>query len=323
VSVSTISRAVSSPDKVNAETRSRILSLIAELGYAPNAAASNLRQARTRRLLAVVPTIGSSFFASLLESVEQTAITAGYTMLVGSLEGSAEMVERYAAMLPRHIVDGTIVFGGPIHPSLRQWSEARSGVPPVVTVLYPNSHAKVSSVSVDDVRCGYDAMDYLFSLGHRRIGVIAGPSPARVVEERLKGALKHSKAFGYEADVRVEYRAFSYQEGASGAARLLSYNPRPTALFCMSDSLAIGASNYARHIGLSLPADLSVVGFGDIEFARFMKPALTTVSVPLRDIGREAARLLIDILERDEIRAPIARVLPHHLEIRDSVTAPS
>lgn len=315
-----MSRALISPERVKARTRERILKIISELRYAPNASASSLRQARTRRILAVVPTIGSSYFASMLEAVEQAATEEGYTILVGSTEGSAKAVPKYAEMLPRRIVDGMISISS-LHPSLHEWIRGSVSVYPLVTALSFDSSLPVSSVGIDEYGCSFDAMGHLYNLGHRRVAVIAGPLSASMMPERLRGVHAQAKAQGLLDTLRVEHGIFGFSHGFEAAARLLSTPDRPTAIYCMSDTLAIGASDCARRLGFNLPADLSVVGFGDIDVARYLTPSLTTIAVPLREIGREAVRMLVDILEKRH-ESPRIKTLPHRLTIRDSAKPP-
>jgi len=115
---------------------------------------------------------------------------------------------------------------------------------------------------------------------------------------------------------------FSIESGIAGAARLLAQRPAPTAIFCFNDEMAIGVLDYAHRLGLGVPAALSVVGFDDIRFARYVRPALTTISQPMLDIGRETVRLLLGILQGN-ITTPLSITLPHRLEIRSSTGAPA
>ena len=164
-------------------------------------------------------------------------------------------------------------------------------------------------------------MDHLYGLGHRRIGLITGGSPSFVTGQRLRGALARAKKARGGRDVLVEHGDFSLESGIVCGERLLTGPKPPTAIFCFNDELALGTLHAARNRKLRVPDDLSVVGLDDIHHARYWDPPLTTVAMPMRDMGEHAVRVLLGILNGGE-RPPERIVLPHTLVVRSSTAPP-
>jgi LacI family repressor for deo operon, udp, cdd, tsx, nupC, and nupG len=175
-------------------------------------------------------------------------------------------------------------------------------------------------VHIDNHAAARDALEHLYSLGHRRIGLIAGPSDSALSRDRLEGATARARVQRAEKDLMVARGDFTLESGEKAAAQLLARGDRPTAIFCFNDQMAIGAMDVLRRRGLVVPDDVSVVGFDDISFARYTVPALTTIAQPVREIGQETVRLLLGIV-RGHTPSAVSVILPHRLVVRDS-TAP-
>ena len=321
VSTATVSRVLSRPDVVAPETRSRVLRAVDRLGYTPNSTAANLRMLRSRKLLVTVPDISNSFFSLILQGIEDAAQREGYAVLLGDAQHDEEREERYALMLKRKEADGLIFLGH----RLPKEAEAlvRAMAPrcaPVVNGCEFNPRLGVPSVHIDNAKAASEAMAHLYQLGHRRIGVITGPLVSPLSRDRLRGAKSRAKKERAEQDLTVMQADFSIESGVAATEDLLSRTPMPTAIFSFSDEMAIGVINVARSRGLRVPADLSVVGFDDIRFARYLDPPLTTIAQPKREIGEGTVRLLLEILG-GAIKPPASVTLPHTLVIR-ATTAP-
>jgi LacI family repressor for deo operon, udp, cdd, tsx, nupC, and nupG len=162
-------------------------------------------------------------------------------------------------------------------------------------------------------------MDHLYTLGHRRIGIITGPLVSPLSRDRLQGATTRARAERAEHEFVVMHGDFSIESGAIAADRLLERTERPTAVFCFNDEMAMGVLQVARRRSLRVPQDLSLVGFDDIRFSRHLEPALTTIAQPMREIGEGTVRLLLDILN-GKTAAPTSVTLPHSLIVRGSTT---
>jgi LacI family transcriptional regulator, repressor for deo operon, udp, cdd, tsx, nupC, and nupG len=322
VSASTVSRVLSRPGVVSPATRRRVLETVEEMGYAPNSVARNLRTRRTDKILVTVPDISNPFFSLIIQGIEGAAQRAGYTVLLGNTQHDEKHEDRYARMLKRKEADGLIFLG---HRLPRAAAELVATLAPrcapVVHGCEYSPALGVASVHIDNTAAASDAMEHLYALGHRRIGVITGPLISPLSRDRLLGTMTRARAMGAEGQLSVRHGDFSIESGAALAETLLSREDRPTALFCFNDEMAIGAIASARRRGLRVPDDLSVVGFDDIKFARHIDPPLTTISQPMREIGEGTVRLLLEILRGDEIQ-PVSVTLPHQLTVRGSTAPP-
>jgi LacI family transcriptional regulator, repressor for deo operon, udp, cdd, tsx, nupC, and nupG len=320
VSTATVSRVLSNPEKVSEATRRRVLKAVHQLGYSPNAAAKSLRTLTTRKLLVTVPDIANPFFSLIIQGIEEAALREGYAVVLGDTHHDAEREERYGEMLLRREADGLIFLGHSLSKSVSSIMK-KNHLAPIVNGCEYSPSLGVPSAHVDNEAAAYEAMNHLYGLGHRQIGVITGPLASPLSRDRLRGAQSCAKANGAGRQVMVVNGDFSIESGIAGAARLFAQETPPTAVFCFNDEMAIGVLDYANRIGKSVPESLSVIGFDDIRFARYMRPALTTISQPMLDIGRETVRLLLGILQ-GTVTSPVSITLPHKLEIRSSTGAP-
>lgn len=302
-------------------TRRRVLKAINELNYSPNAAAKSLRTFTTRKLLVTVPDISNPFYALIIQGIEEAAVRDGYSVVLGDTHHEEEREERYGQMLLRREVDGLIFLGHSMSRSSKEFMKRHGGRAPIVNGCEYSPGLGVPSAHVDNTAAAAEAMEHLFGLGHRQIGVITGPLASPLSRDRLSGVMKCARSHGASRQVVVVNGDFSIESGIAGAARLLAQDQPPTAIFCFNDEMAIGVLDYAHRNGRSVPVDLSVAGFDDIRFARYVTPALTTISQPMLDIGRETVRLLLGILQ-GKVAKPVSITLPHKLEIRASTAAP-
>ena len=322
VSTATVSRVLSNPEKVTETTRRRVLKAVRQLGYSPNAAAKSLRTLSTRKLLVTVPDIANPFFSLIIQGIEEAALREGYAVVLGDTHHDPAREERYGEMLLRREADGLIFLGHSLSKAARALMQPRrkGHLAPIVNGCEYSPGLGVPSAHVDNSAAAREAMEHLYGLGHRHIGVITGPLVSPLSRDRLRGVKECARK--NRRDLAVVDGDFSIESGIAGAARLLAQRPAPTAIFCFNDEMAIGVLDYAHRLGLGVPEALSVVGFDDIRFARYVRPALTTISQPMLDIGRETVRLLLGILH-GSITTPLSITLPHRLEIRSSTGAPT
>jgi LacI family repressor for deo operon, udp, cdd, tsx, nupC, and nupG len=205
--------------------------------------------------------------------------------------------------------------------TLRHLAGQRKAMAPIVNGCEFSPSLGVPSVHIDNAAAAEHAMNHLYSLGHRRIGVITGPLDRPLSRDRLRGVQSSAAAERATRQLTVVHGDFSIAAGPVGAAELMARKEPPTAIFCFNDEMAIGVLDYARKQGLRVPEDLSVIGFDDIRFSQYLVPALTTVSQPMRQIGQETVRLMLEIL-RGTNRRPKSVTLPHKLMIRESTARP-
>ena len=247
VSTATVSRVLSRPDVVAPATRRRVMAAVTRLGYTPNAAAKNLRTLRTRKLLVTVPDISNPFFSLILQGIEDAALREGYAVLVGDTQHDEKREDRYALMLKRKEADGLIFLG---HRLPKQAAELVRAMPagkaPVVNGCEFTPRLGIPSVHIDNATAAADAMDHLYRLGHRRIGIVTGPLVSPLSRDRLRGVTARAKKARAERDLIGRHGDFSIESGAVAAARLLGSKDPPTAIFCFNDEMAIGVIETAR-----------------------------------------------------------------------------
>jgi LacI family repressor for deo operon, udp, cdd, tsx, nupC, and nupG len=191
-------------------------------------------------------------------------------------------------------------------------------LPPIVNGCEFTGQQGVPVVGIDDVQAAMDATLHLVGLGHRDIAVITGDMASRSSRDRLTGFERAMQSAGLKVDPRrVLQSEYNLQGGERGAQELLLQKDRPSAVFCFSDEIAFGCMYALRQSGFTVPADISIIGFDDIPFARYFDPALTTIAQPTEAIGTTCARLLFDLIEG---RAPpeMRHILPHELVVRAS-----
>ncbi|HYM26403.1 MAG TPA: LacI family DNA-binding transcriptional regulator [Vicinamibacterales bacterium] len=320
VSTATVSRVLSQPGVVSPATRRRVLQAVERLGYEPNSAAKNLRTLRTGKLLVTVPDISNPFFSLILQGIEDAAQRAGYSVLVGDTQHDEKREEGYALMLKRKEADGLIFLGHRLPKQAAELVRAMApGCAPVVNGCEFSPRLGIPSVHIDNAKAASEAMDHLYRLGHRRIGVVTGPLVSPLSRDRLNGASARAKSARAERDFIVMNGDFSIESGALAAERLLGRRDPPTAIFCFNDEMAMGALETARRRRVRVPDDVSVVGFDDIRFARYTDPPLTTVAQPMRAIGEGTVGLLLEILNGG---APAPITMPHTLTVRFSTAPP-
>jgi len=320
VSTATVSRVLSHPSKVVEATRRQVLRVVAQLNYAPNAAAKSLRTFETRKLLAIIPDIANPFFALILQGIEEAALREGYSVLVGDTLNSLERDTHYATMLPRREVDGLIVLSQRVPGVIKSWARSLPMMAPIVTGFISGEEFGVSSAGIDNGAAATEAIEHLHGLGHRLIGVITGPAEAQPVQERLRAVRRAARRRGTACELLIEHGKFTIESGLRCAAQLLSRPRRPTAILCFSDGLATGVLECARRTRISVPEALSVMGFDDLPVSAYLTPPLTTIALPMRDVGRETVRLLVGRLRGNIIKAERS-TLPFQLITRGSTAA--
>jgi LacI family repressor for deo operon, udp, cdd, tsx, nupC, and nupG len=322
VSTATVSRVLSAPERVAESTRTRVMAAIDRLGYAPNVAAKSLRTLRTEKILVTVPDISNPFFSQVIRGVEEAATAAGYSVLLGDTRHDPAREEQYARMLRRKEADGLIFLGHRLPEAAADLVAALGPAAPIVNGCEYSPDLHVSSAHIDNAQAAAEAMDHLYALGHRRVGVITGPLVSPLSRDRLAGVEGAAARHGRSADLCVATGDFSIDAGVAHTLALLGAAPAPTAIFCFSDEMAMGALAALRRRGLKCPQDVSLVGFDDIRFAAFLDPALTTVSQPMERIGHEVVGLLLEILS-GRAAGPRHVTLPHSLVIRASTAPPA
>ena len=321
VSTATVSRALSSPDRVSAEGLSRVRQAVLELGYLPHGAARALRSRRTRTIGAVTPTLEHAIFASTIHALQKSLDESGYNLLVASHEFYLQAETRVTQSLIEHGVDGVVLVGLDHEPALFELLRAFH-VPYVLTWAIDPS-GRHPCVGFRNREAAGRVAGYLLDIGHRRIAMISGETGHNDrARERVTGVREAVQARGMELDAsRIIEAQFAFDAARQAMRTLLQLDPAPTAIICGNDVLAIGAINEAASRGLRVPAQISITGFDDMQISSLFIPALTTVRVPTRELGQQAALHLLSYIEGAAVN-PV-RELAVELIVRDSTAPPA
>ena len=320
VSLGTVSNVLNRPELVAPETRQRVLDAISDTGFVRSSAAHQLRAGKSRSIGVVILDVANPFFTELVRGIEHTMVEHGYALVLCSTDESASREQRYLRMLEEHRVEG--VLATPAERDLTPFvALAERGVPTVL-LDRPAPAGRLCAVTVDDARGGELAAAHLFGLGHRRIAFVNGPATIRQCADRRRGARRAARRAGLDAGDaiwEVLVPSLTAEQGEAASARVLEREPRPTAVMCANDLLALGVLKGVVARGLRVPEDLALIGYDDVAFSSMLSPALTSVRQPKFELGATAAGLLLEELSgsphehRQVVFAP-------ELEVRASTT---
>ncbi len=324
VSQSTVSRVLSGTTSgvpVAAETRERILSLVAELGYTPNPMARALRGARTALLGLIVRDIEDPFFAMAIAAITAEARRHHYNVVLGHAGRSGHQAVELREVLQTGHCDGSILLGD-LRDQSTLWADLTRHPMPLVGLWQGARAPQIPVVNVDNRKGASLALEHLVELGHTRIAFIQGGRTGDGLERReayLEFVREHDLSVP-ERYVRVA--ANSFAGGASAMRELAALREPPTAVLASTDVVAVGALSAASQLGLHVPSDLSVMGFDDIPLTAFTVPALTTVHQPIAQIARLAVEMLLQSLDGSPPTRARRHLVEPSLVVRNSCAAP-
>lgn len=300
VSSGTVSRVINQPELVAPETAAVVRSAIDKLGWVPNGSARALASNRTKTIGLIIPNLANPIFAAMISAVQNRLLESGYILLIGFSEyDPAKALLDARSMISRGI-DGLILLGENFEPAM--WTLIDVQRVPYI-ILY--SHRPTSDrhfVGFDNAKAARKAAAHMVELGHRDFVVLAQQTRGNDrALARLRGFLDEFAARGMAIPPeRIVEVPWSVREGHLAFRRVLSTGLRPSAVICSNDYLATGAMAACHEAGIDVPGQMSVIGFDDLEIVAYLQPPLTTVHVPADDIGRSAADVLVDHLERGE-----------------------
>ena len=320
VSIATVSRCLNDPERVRAGTRDRVMKAIKKLDYSPNTLAQSFRRGRTNVVMVVMPTVGCPFLSEVLVGVRD-GIGDKFSIVIAEADLKHRSYEEVGAMLVSRQVDGLILLATLLPFGTRLEDIGRDRRLPIVLGCESISHELegLPSVHIDNYLAAFEATRHLIDLGHQRIGFISGPRDSLLTQDRERGF----RAAMNSAELEVQERFVRSAEvttdgGAAGASALLRLKERPTAVFCSSDEMALGALHILQRAGLRVPEDISVMGFDDTRYAAIASPPLSTVAQPAHDIGRRVAERMIRAIDGGEDKESLVDILRHKLVIRQS-----
>lgn len=317
VSTATVSRCLNTPDRVTKSTRDRVNAAVKQLGYTPNFGARVMAAKRTFTIGAIIPTMENAIFARGLQAFQEELHERGYTLLVSSSAYHPKVEEEQIHTLVARGADGLLLIGYERDPEIYRYLE-RQNVPVLVSWAF-NQKNQQSSVGFDNWASMRALAEEVIRLGHRRISVISGITNGNDrAAQRLEGIKSALLGNGLSpASLQVIETNYGIESGADALEQLMQTESPPTAIMCGNDVLAAGALLRARDLAIDVPQDLSITGFDDIELAGIVSPALTTVHVPHREMGRKAAISLVEMVEKKTVSVSLE--LQSSLQIRGSL----
>ena len=297
VSVATVSRVINNSDKVSPKTRLKVEEAIKALNYVPNMLARNFRTAESKSILVMVTSISNFFYMETIHGISEYAYEKGYDILLSETKENVKRQIDALSKVKNHIADGAIIIESTINDKLLLELEKDN---PVVQCSVYSEDSSIPYVSIDNVKGGYIGAKYLIEQGHRRIAFVGTTNNAKYNAERIEGFLKGVEEAGIEQDRDlIRYTSLDLDGGSRIALELMGEKERPSAIFFASDMQAIGAIHALNAKGFHIPKDMAVLGFDNIELCNIIIPGLTTVAQPMRAIGREAARLVIERIQNN------------------------
>jgi LacI family gluconate utilization system Gnt-I transcriptional repressor len=304
VGTMTVSRAFRNPDSVSADLRARIEEAVAALGYVPNRLAGGLASSRTGTVPVIIPSLSNNVFPDIVDGISGVLQAHNLQMLLGNTHYSLEEEEALAATFLSWSPDGIIITGSD-HSERTRAMLAAAGIP-VVEIIEVTDHPIDMVVGFSHFEAGRAMGEYLVERGYRRVALVAPLSPRdQRALRRLAGLRTALAAHELEPEAELLYEdRSSWRLGAEAAMRILTDWPKTDAAFFANDDLAVGAVQECSRRGVAVPGALAIAGFNGLEFGNEIRPRLTTIATPRREIGRQAAEMMVDRLGGNAVDQP-------------------
>jgi len=314
VSVATVSRVLNQQDTVSAKTRIKVEDAIKKLNYEPSLLGRNLRTSESRLLLVLIPKISNPFYFEIIKGIETTAISQSYNILLCETDSNPERENIYFNLVRKKMADGIISMDPAVNmETLIELSKRHN----IIQCSEYAMDSGIPYVTIDNETAAYKAVKYLLKIGHQKIALINSNEKYLYARQREAGYMKALQE--QNIPVQEEYICYSqqldFEYGQQAMRKILHVDDRPTAVFAVSDLLAIGALKEIHSNGLRVPEDIAVVGFDKIDFSNMTHPTLTTIAQPMYKMGTIAAQMLMDKIKGEEVESVI---LDHELVIRGS-----
>lgn len=311
VSIATVSKVLNKTGRISEKTKKKVNEVIKELNYQPNMMASALMGKQTKTIGLLIPDLANPFFSELARSIEDRGQELGYNLVMCNTDYKTEKENQYLALLKQKSVDGFILASG--FENLEKVKELMEKEIPVAIVARDFPMFSVNAVALDDFMGGYQAASYLIGLGHKNIGVVARDVWSN--RERIRGFkqaleennLKFPKSFEFITESTIEAGKFVTN-------KYLSESHAPSAIFACNDLLAAGALQAAKENKVSVPEELSVVGFDNTLIARIVEPPLTTISQPIQSMGKQVMDLIVSMINGEAKEKIRLTLLPSIVE---------
>lgn len=314
VSVATVSRVLNHAASVSTKTRLKVENAIKELNYEPSMLGRNLRNSESRLLLVLLPSISNPFYTEIINGIQNTAIANSYNILLCETDSNPQRENIYFNMIKNKLADGVISMDPTVN--MQKLTDLAESHPVILCSEYDEG-GSIPYVTIDSELAAYQAVKHLIRLGNKKIALINSDEKFLYARQRRSGYERALKEFNLP--IREEWiyhtRDLEFQNGVQAMRMLLDLGEKPTAVFAVSDTLAIGALKGINGSGLHVPNDLAIIGFDNISFSNMTNPTLTTVSQPMYKMGVTAANMLIMSIKGEQVESV---VLDHDLIIRES-----
>ncbi|MGG0719586.1 LacI family DNA-binding transcriptional regulator [Robertmurraya massiliosenegalensis] len=314
VSVATVSRVLNNNSTVSARTRLKVENAIRELNYEPSMLGRNLRNSESRLLLVLIPSISNPFYTDIINGIQNTAIAHHYNILLCETNSNPERENIYFNMVKNKLADGVISMDPAVN--MQKLIELAENHSIILCSEYDEGNM-IPYVSIDNELAAYHAVKHLIKLGNEKIALINSDEKFLYARQRRAGYERALAEFHLPFREEWIYHTtqLDFQDGVQAMRMLLKLDKRPSAVFAVSDTLAIGALKEVNAQGLHAPDDIAVVGFDNISFSNMTNPTLTTVSQPMYKMGLTAATMLINSIQEKKVESIL---LDHELIIRES-----
>jgi LacI family transcriptional regulator, repressor for deo operon, udp, cdd, tsx, nupC, and nupG len=314
VSVATVSRVLNRQNTVSSKTRIKVEDAIKKLNYEPSMLGRNLRNSESRILLILIPTISNPFYLEIIKGIENVAISQNYNILLCETDSNPERENIYFDLVRTKKADGIISMDPAVNvETLTKLAEKHA----IIQCSEYTIDSGIPYITIDNEESSYRAVKHLTTIGHKKIALINSDEKYLYASQRRLGYQRALEEQGIPVnqDFIIHTQQLGFEYGQQAMKKLLNLEDRPTAVFAVSDLLAIGALKEINNNGLLVPKDIAVVGFDNIDFSNMTNPTLTTIAQPMFKMGTMAAKMLINQIQGKEVESII---LDHELVIRGS-----
>ncbi|MDX1302137.1 substrate-binding domain-containing protein [Photobacterium sp.] len=320
VSTSTVSHVLNKTRFVSEDISQRVLAAVETLNYAPSALARSLKVNHTRTFGMLVTTSTNPFFGEVVKGVERRCYEHGYNLILCNTEGDLERMHSNLDTLLQKRVDGLLLMCSEVEGQAFDLFSRHQPVPTVVMDWGPMDFPS-DKIQDNSHHGGYLATRHLIAKGHKEIGCLTGPLDKLTAQQRLSGFIQAMEESGLTINKNwIASGNFECEGGEKAFEQLYSKGPLPSALFVCNDMMAMGVINTASKKGMSVPDDISIVGYDDIKLAKYITPSLTTIHQPKHRLGQQAVDTLLDKIKTKRVSNQVIQLEPTLVE-RDSVKA--
>jgi len=314
VSVATVSRVLNNNATVSPQTRFRVETSIKELNYEPSMLGRNLRNSESRLLLVLIPSISNPFYTEIINGIENTALDNNYNILLCETDSNPERENIYFNMIKNKLADGIISMDPAVN--MQKLNDLAKNYPIIQCSEYEEG-GFIPYVTINNELAAYHAVKHLIKLGNKKIALINSDEKFLYASQRRNGYEKALKEFNLPINKEWIYntKQLNFENGVQAMRMLLQLNEKPSAIFAVSDTLAIGALKEINVRGLNVPDDIAIIGFDNISFSNMTNPTLTTIAQPMYKMGCTAADMLINSIKGDKVESIL---LDHELITRQT-----